>query len=305
METKIRGVGALLGALSGTFYAISGALAKLSTSLKPLTITWFRSLSISFLSCLVIIASKEKFWTYERKDYLILASIGVLGAAVNGLQFYAFFMIYLSDSITLISTAPVFIVFINCFMKKEMIRLADALLIVFCLSGIIFCTQPHFIFQSSAIDNSSNNPWGYVLSLIVALLSGILFTLIKRIEHLNVFSSVFLENIVTSMTLTPFMASSEYFSMPDNALDVVYLACLCLCSFFAFVLAYFSIIIDNPFMAAIGRTSDIVVSHFLNFFLFSAPLNGFSVFGSVLVMLSVIAPSVLNYVIQKNQLNQT
>lgn len=290
-KLKFTGIGAVVGSFSGFFYATSGLFAKLLKGrVQPDVISLSRTIFIMVYAIGMVIKRKENILGYKAKDYCILSVMAVVNISVIFAQNTVFQMINFSDAITLISSAPIFIVIFNCVCLCEMLDLTDVLTTFVCLVGVILCSQPMFLFHPGevSVDSMLN---GYSLSIMVAIGWGAVFIMIKGIEHVDVSTFLLLENGLGLMLLFGYLPFANALTMPRESFDILYLFCNSCFSLFASILLYMSLKLESAFMTSIGRTSEIALSFIFSVFIFNDDFNWMNIIGSVLVMLSIIARS--------------
>lgn len=290
---RFRGVGALLGALSGFCYAVCGTSGKiLQGSIDPIMISWACSFFVLISSGLFVLILGVKFWSYSKEDHVVILLIGLINGAFLVAQYYAFQLTNLSDAITLTATSPLFLIIINCIFRREGCRLTEAFVVVTTLVGVVCCAQPQFIFETGKL-LTKRDFLGYSLALLVAFFWAVFFILMDKVKHVDITGVVFLENVYSMICMSVLLLVFKAFDMPNTRNEYIYVVLVCLSNLFAVLLSYVSVIYDNPLMASIGRTSDISVSIVLNYVVFHVMPNAVNIIGGLMIMMSIVLPSLI------------
>lgn len=291
--SAFRGAGALLGAVSGIFYSLCATLGKLlGGNVDPIMISWCTNVSLVLSSVLLILITRGKPWSYGPKDWAKVASLGILTVIFQVMQYKTFQMIDLSEAITLTSLSPLFIILIEFFINCQRCKVMDIFVLVISLVGVVCCAQPSFIFGSGK--SLSTQQWvGYALALAVALTWALFFIAIEKLKHVDLGTLLLIHDTVSLALVSIAAAIFQEFDNFVNEESILYLSLLCVLYVFAAFFSCISVIIDNPLFASIGRTADIAVSFLINCVVFHTYANGISIFGSILIMLAIIIPTVV------------
>lgn len=128
-------------------FASMGIFAKLSGQ-NGLVIAAVASL-VSAFSILIILKKEEIKGIFTKKSWMLVL-IGLLGAANNGMYFYAFTMTKISNAVFLHYIAPAFVLVLLALVFKENISFRKALAIILGLSGLaLIVGKPNFISNES------------------------------------------------------------------------------------------------------------------------------------------------------------
>lgn len=284
------GSGALIGMLSGFFYALNGVFTKLLTgSVQPPFISWTRSVLILVTSLIFALACQKKFWVYETKVYAWLMSAGIIGTIVNVAVYFSFQMIALSTAMTIVSTCPVFVAIFSCFTTGRR-KLTDIIFILMCLTGVTLCTQPVFIFSQSR----NENILGQLLALAVALGWAVDTAIVKKVEKTDIITITIIDCLVCSTILSGYVFVYNKADFNVSATEAAILISNGVCSLFACTLLVLAIKVDSPLFSSIGRTAEIPISLLFDFLLFNAKLNWISIVGSVVVVMGILFSALIN-----------
>lgn len=284
---SFRGVGSLLGAVSGIFYALCGTFGKLlNGNVSPIMIAWCNNVSIIICAVVILLITRTHPWSYGLRDCIICSCLGVLNALFLIMQFKAFQMIDLADAITLASLSPLFIILIECKNFKFM----DCFVVFLCIVGVLLCAQPDVIFKTGK-SLTTTQMTGFALAIGVALTWALFFMTIEELKHMDIGSMLLVNNLTSFVITSAIAAFYEEFHKAVFETQLLYLSLLCISNFVALIVSHISVILDNSLYASIGRTTDIAISLVFDCVIFHAHVDTVSVFGSLVIMTGIIIPA--------------
>ena len=164
----------------------------------PIVIVCGRALFAAVTLLIILLFSKKCFRLNSRKDYLFLASIGII-YAIHWLTFFKSIQVSnVAIAVLTFSTFPIFVTFLEPFFFKEQIRLFDIMTALITLSGVSLVV-PSF--------ELSNNLTQGVLWGIGAGFTCAILTIANR-KNVEQYSSIlisFYQNLTAGIVLIPFM----------------------------------------------------------------------------------------------------
>lgn len=290
------GFGTVFGAIAGLFYACSSAVVKtIEGKVDAITVFTCRSAVLLMFSIIIILVTRRRFWIYEWTDYLTLSASTSLAVFAIVLQYKAYEFISLSTSFTIMACTPIFIAFISFVFRCKDWKATDSLVIILCIIGVVLCAQPDFIFRYFDED-ARPSTLGIGMVVLAAFARAVTFFGFRKVRHIDVPSKLFIQFSLTMVPVLVLYFAIGQQKLPEGATDVFYLILNGCFSLAAVLFFYLSVMIDSPQLAAIGRSSDIVVSFAFDVILFNSPFNWIAVLGSFFVMLSIIVPPILTVI---------
>ncbi|MBD1381763.1 DMT family transporter [Metabacillus arenae] len=166
----------------------------------PLELVWFRYI-IAFLALLIIGVVTKQSWRIEKRDWLLIFIIGLIGNTISIVTQEVGTMLSTAQMGAIItSTTPAFLVVFARIILKEKITFKKAISIILATIGV------YIIVGEAQIDLSQQ--LGGVTLLIAALTWSLMSVLIKRVpEHYSQMVVTSYAILVAIALLTPFTIS--------------------------------------------------------------------------------------------------
>ena len=235
--------------------------------------------------------------------------------------FLSFFIGYrylpLPDLTTIRYTQVIWTAIIVAVMYREKPSIAIILAILLTTVGVVFVAQPNFLFykSSDAIKKSSSNDDQRLTGLIIAIFSSVAMTLMvisNKILHLKYhvkhsiivfqFTSVFLVIVICHLFYKFYFITDRFELFKIEYLNWRYFCAsfACLAQIFASILVQKAVKREHPSIFTIAQSSDILFSILLQNLFSSIKSNLLSLFGSVLVLSSILIISGEKLIKEKN-----
>jgi len=321
----------ILQRLSGIFYAlISSFIFTLSIFVpKQLKVELFYALIPRFLFHTIILIIYMKFikhyslYKQATKQEIFLSFINIFFAITGFLTFFlAYRYLPLPDLTTIRYTQVIWTAIIIAILYREKPSIPIILGVLLTIIGVVFVAQPKFLFDKTFItkQKASIDYHQHLIGLLIAFYAALALsiTIISNkylISKYKVKQSLimFQYGFGSLCLLIIYLFYKYYFSidkiqfLKDNFLNWKYLCAssFCLLQIIQAALTQKAVKREHPSIYTICRSSDILFSILLQNIFSSVKSNLLSLFGSILVMTSILIISVSKMISEKKKTVQT
>lgn len=214
------------------------------------------------------------------------------------LSFYAFRHMPLGDASVIIFSTPVFVAIFARLFLKEQCGLINIITIMLTLIGVVLITRPSIIFTQpedefsndflSPSQSTSNRIWGSVAAVASTLFGANVYILLRALKDIHF--AVIMSNFGMFALLYTFIVCWTIGAIcwPSCGSDRILIVVLALFSFLGQILLTISLQIEQAGPVAIARCADIVFAFIWQWLFFGDKPTGYSLFGALLVVSSVI-----------------
>lgn len=285
------GIGAIMGAISGALFAMSGAFGNVLMRTKhPIFASCSRFLVSSVLCILTAVFMRAKFWKYSLRDYGLMTLNNILAATADIMIYFCIATNGLTNTIALVASYPVFVAIIARICLGIKLQDMDIISTFFCFAGVIFSTQPDFLFHPQ-ISTSFSQTIGNVLSLTASICFATSSLMMKGMTYIDATSFNLIKEVQVFM-----IVASGFLIVGVNpgcisSMDFVNMVACGSSSWFSSVILLLSMKIDSALMVSIGRTSDIAIAILIDFVVFDKQPNVTGLIGCILITISVVLPA--------------
>lgn len=294
------GIGAVIGGASGLFFAVCGLFVKLlSHRLEATALSFTRAIFMFACGVIMALVKKDRFWTSTFKDYLLLFWTGILLTVILVIQYKSFQNISLSDALTLISCSSFFIAIFNAILFKTQPSCITCMQIIGTIVGCLMCAKPDFILHPTISTN--HKLFGQGLAILVAFLLAILYICLEKGRHITISTMILSTYLIVLIVIGFQLVVTKDRIIPQNVEQAFLQIGVGTSAMAAYLLLVLSLRVDSALMSSIGRTSDIVFGVIFNFTLLGVEFDWFSFCGSMLVMFSIMVPSIVRLILTKHQ----
>jgi drug/metabolite transporter (DMT)-like permease len=201
--------------LAVLLFGMAGLFAKL-VSLPPLIIVLGRVLFAAVFLVLLLFLFKQHIKLKQRNDYAYLLFLGVLLAVHWWTFFQAIRVSTVAVGLLTFSTFPVFVTFLEPYLFKEKIRLADISLALVTFLGVLLVI-PHFRLTNHVAQGAL---WGIASGFSFAVLSILNRKFVKKYSSLVI---AFYQDSAAAVLLLPFLFLMDFTLRPKDVLLLVLL----------------------------------------------------------------------------------
>ncbi|CAM1310993.1 Uncharacterised protein at_DN0008 [Pycnogonum litorale] len=299
-EQRLHSVGLILGAISGVCYAFHGLFIRLLTnSVSPMMITLIRSAVIMIIGILILIIDYRNVKRINVRDVSLLIGAGVTSMLLEFTMSSSLQMISLSDSLTIFSSSPVFASIIGSVINRKIPTIKELVIILVTVVGVVFCVQPDFIFNKSG---TTGKKIGYIYAIVSSFMVASICHLNGLVKHVHVGINCSLVLLTATSLSMSYMIVTGTFVFPTAGKHIIYVIGMTFFGASASFTRYYGVKLGDATMTSVGRSSDIVVSLFLEILIFHNIPNVLSVGGACLIILAITMPvAVTNPVILTRQ----
>ena len=301
-KTKIEQLkGYFLAVLSALGFCISQVLMKRAKYLSPTDHSTIRYV-ITLLVMILILRYKKLNILGPRKYFKLLAVRGLIGSAAFIVYYFAIMFLSPSDTVTLIHVDIIITVIVSRVFLNEALSVVHLIAIVFTLNGIVFISKPSFIFNNETNVYAENVQTiiGIIFALLSALGTSCQYFIIKKLTNKKVHWACSViygcwTGIPMSMCISAILVHYESYHKSFVDIEIKVLPMDLLISFIAGCISLFSQVVLNiafkyeeSTRIAIAKTSDVLFSCILQYFLLNIIIDLYGLLGSCLVLLGTI-----------------
>lgn len=244
----------------------------------------------------IVIYTKQPIFPEGKRIILVLRCF--LGTTGLMLSFYAFRHMPLGDASVIIFSTPVFVAIFARLFLKEQCGLINIITIMLTLIGVVLITRPSIIFTQpedefsndflSPSQSTSNRIWGSVAAVASTLFGANVYILLRALKDIHF--AVIMSNFGMFALLYTFIVCWTIGAIcwPSCGSDRILIVVLALFSFLGQILLTISLQIEQAGPVAIARCADIVFAFIWQWLFFGDKPTGYSLFGALLVVSSVI-----------------
>lgn len=215
------------------------------------------------------------------------------------LSFYAFRHMPLGDASVIIFSTPVFVAIFARLFLKEQCGMINIITILLTLIGVVLITRPSILFTQSIdeeftndflspLPSTSNRIWGSVAAIASTLFGANVYILLRALKDIHF--AVIMSNFGAFALFYTFIICWFIGAIcwPACGSDRLLIVVLALFSFLGQILLTISLQIEQAGPVAIARCADIVFAFIWQWLFFGDKPTGYSLFGALLVVSSVI-----------------
>ncbi|CAM1329779.1 Uncharacterised protein r2_g3892 [Pycnogonum litorale] len=296
------GIGAVIGAISATFYTVSGLFVKKMTgNVSAITICFSRMLTIAVISLIIVLTKRIQFWQHNLSDYVYMHMISLAVTVQIILLYYSFQVLPLADVITIESSSPLFIAIARFVFYKRIPTILEGTMMILTVAGVILCIQPSFIFahlqqQHGEATRSSINYSLPILSVLGFSTSYLCFEKISK--EVDVTTTMLIYSLVSAVISYAYLLVIEGLKFPFDIQNVSYLGVACITSYFASQTSFLAVKVENSLMASVGRATDILISYVIDVYVFNLVPTFVTLIGAAMILFTLLLPALV-YVIKQ------
>lgn len=211
-------------------------------------------------------------------------------------SYYALRFMTLSDSCTIVMSAPVYVTFLACVFLKEPCGVFHIISIFVTMSGVVLITRPAFLFGApleGEFFTPDQNLIGALLSLISCLAVSMTFVWIRKLQKTTTsvviiwFSTFCIVMGLIVMAILHFLFQMEL-GLPVTLSDYGYCTANAFCGVSAQFFLVYSLKLEEAGLVSLVRAFDIVVSFLFQFaILKEQTIVWTSILGAVIVTMGV------------------
>lgn len=232
---------------------------------------------------------------FPKGQRIILILRCFVGTSGLMLSFYAFRHMPLADASVIIFSTPVFVSIFARLFLKEPCGLFNVLTVLLTLIGVVLITRPAAIFGNSIpslvdeqITDRHYGGVGPVAALSSTLFGANAYVLLRALKGLH-FSVIMTNFGAFAIIYTTIVTGSlGVLCWPQCGMDRLLVLALAIFSFLGQILLTLALQIEQAGPVAIARSADIVFAFVWQVMFFKEVPNGYSIFGALLVICSVI-----------------
>lgn len=235
---------------------------------------------------------------------------GFIGGMTLALLYYSFRKLPLGDATTIIFSSPVIVIALSFIFLKEPCGLLRVVVICALLLGVTLVARPPFIFQVSLVTvlraivnhqisrsqmhrNDHYDLMGYVYAIMATLFTAMNIVVMRKCH--DVHYSVIVFNLSAWTLITAiffFFVTSENhkykFDLPHDWWEWMQICAVAITGLSGQVLVAMALKIEGAAKVSVTRSLDIILAYFVQMYFFGEIPSQTSIFGAVLVLLSVI-----------------
>jgi drug/metabolite transporter (DMT)-like permease len=307
---------------SGTFYTL------ISSFLFTCATFFIKQLGVDLLDALILRSAVQTTLTYLfalYKRYPLLPGtttqklLQILccatGAAAFFLYFFAIRYIELSDVITLCYTRVVWAVVFSIFVYRERPSVSSLIALPLTLLGVVFVTQPSFLFASAVpstiTGNSKYRLIGLALAMINAVTQASNVLLFKQLVSTSKDIKPSVLNFQYSGAVFIFLFINQFYKrfVLHTGLSINYIlswryllsSIVCLVMIVVTILTQKAIKREHPAIFTLLGSADIIFALILQNIFTSKRSNFFAILGSTLVISSVIIIGISKFINERRR----
>ncbi|SPP88400.1 solute carrier family 35 member G1 [Drosophila guanche] len=286
-------LGIILATLSSLFFSLCSVIVKGLVDVNPMELAAFRFVGVLLPTIPILIYTRQPVFPEGTRVILLMRCF--MGTTGLMLSFYAFRHMPLADASVIIFSTPVFVaIFARAFLK-EPCTMFNVITINITLVGVVLITRPPFVFgdTSPPLDGTqlTGRPydiWGPVAAFSSTLFGANVYILLRALKNLH-FSVIMTNFGATALVYTLIVSASiGAVCWPSCGRDRWLVVVLGVFSFLGQILLTLSLQIEQAGPVAIARCVDIVFAFIWQMIFFGETPNGYSMFGALMVISSVI-----------------
>eukprot|EP00834_Sanchytrium_tribonematis_P003536 NODE_139_length_16235_cov_0.569038.p7 type:complete len:319 gc:universal NODE_139_length_16235_cov_0.569038:5415-6371(+) len=274
-----------LGMLSIFSASFSASLGGLIGKFASLHIHVFDLVMIRFIIQLILTSLLCYFFTVNpMKQPFILQQIfrGFLGAVTFSCAIWANANMELSSATMIRFIGPLFTMVLAKFYLQESISRLKVIGMVLGFTGMVIVSKPSFIFGTKPHPDYPMRHYAIIANLVSAIALSFSTVLTKKIiNQVNILSMMWYFAVVSAIATSPLqlikMTSSDFSSME---LPLI----MSICYFTSQLLSNLGMKFVPASVATLIQMSDVIFGLFFGVVVFREELDGYSVFGCLLVM---------------------
>ena len=288
-KKKISSLGIALSVAAGFLMACTSLTVKLAKSLPFYEMVIASGLGVVMFCPAVMVYNCQPFAPSSWKEASFVYCRAILGCGAVCMGYFAFQHISLADTTTIVFINPVWTAILGHFLLHEKWSMFDSLAMALSLVGVVLVARPSFLFPSHLSATDKWSTLSYVLSFVASLslaASYIFVRLIQRQRKASTLTFVFHFGVVSILFGFIIGVALQKLKLPDcGTLDKWYALLAGVFSFSGQVCFIYALTVERAAIVALGRATDIAFVFVLETVVFNAPINGYSLAGSVLVLL--------------------
>ncbi|XP_001359659.1 solute carrier family 35 member G1 [Drosophila miranda] len=285
-------LGIILATLSSLFFSLCSVIVKGLVDVNPMELAAFRFVGVLLPTIPILIYTRQPVFPQGTRVILLMRCF--MGTTGLMLSFYAFRHMPLADASVIIFSTPVFVaIFARAFLK-EPCTMFNVITINITLVGVVLITRPPFVFGETTpppdeqLTGRPYDIWGPVAAFSSTLFGANVYILLRALKNLH-FSVIMTNFGATALVYTLIVcASIGAVCWPSCGRDRWLVLVLGVFSFLGQILLTLSLQIEQAGPVAIARCADIVFAFIWQMIFFGETPNGYSLFGALMVISSVI-----------------
>lgn len=286
-------LGIILATLSSLFFSLCSVIVKGLVDVNPMELASFRFIGVLLPAIPIVIYTKQPVFPEGKRIILLLRCF--MGTTGLMLSFYAFRHMPLADASVIIFSTPVFVAIFARLFLKEQCSFFNIITIILTLIGVILITRPPFVFgdaspslEEERFSGKRYDIWGPVAAISSTLFGANVYILLRALKGLH-FSVIMANFGAFALIYTLIVCwSIGAICWPACGYDRFLVIILALFSFLGQILLTLSLQLEQAGPVAIARCADIVFAFIWQMIFFGEPPTGYSLFGAILVVSSVI-----------------
>ena len=286
-KKKVSSLGIALSVAAGFLMACTSLTVKLAQSLPFYEMMIARGLGVLMFCPAAMVYNCQPFAPSTWKEASFVYCRAILGCGAMCMAYFAFQHISLADATTIIFINPVWTAILAHFLLHEKWSMFDSLAMTLSFVGVVLVARPSFLFPSHL---SATNKWStlsYVLSLVASISLAASYIFVRLIQRkTSALTFVFHYGVVSILYGFVIGAALQKLKLPDcGTLDKWHALLAGAFSFSGQVCFVYALTVERAAIVALGRATDIAFVFVLEIIVLNAPINGYSLAGSVLVIL--------------------
>ncbi|XP_022215966.2 solute carrier family 35 member G1 [Drosophila obscura] len=286
-------LGIILATLSSLFFSLCSVIVKGLVDVNPMELAAFRFVGVLLPTIPILIYTRQPVFPEGKRVILLMRCF--MGTTGLMLSFYAFRHMPLADASVIIFSTPVFVaIFARAFLK-EPCTMFNVITINITLVGVVLITRPPFVFGDTSppqdgtqLTGRPYDIWGPVAAFSSTLFGANVYILLRALKNLH-FSVIMTNFGATALVYTLIVSASiGAVCWPSCGRDRWLVVVLGVFSFLGQILLTLSLQIEQAGPVAIARCVDIVFAFIWQIIFFGETPNGYSLFGALMVISSVI-----------------
>ncbi|XP_034665302.1 solute carrier family 35 member G1 [Drosophila subobscura] len=286
-------LGIILATLSSLFFSLCSVIVKGLVDVNPMELAAFRFVGVLLPTIPILIYTRQPVFPEGTRVILLMRCF--MGTTGLMLSFYAFRHMPLADASVIIFSTPVFVaIFARAFLK-EPCTMFNVITINITLVGVVLITRPPFVFGDTSpppdgtqLTGRPYDIWGPVAAFSSTLFGANVYILLRALKNLH-FSVIMTNFGATALVYTLIVSASiGAVCWPSCGRDRWLVVVLGVFSFLGQILLTLSLQIEQAGPVAIARCVDIVFAFIWQMIFFGETPNGYSMFGALMVISSVI-----------------
>ena len=282
--------GIVMSVAAGFFMACTSLMVKLAQSLPFYEVLAIRGLGLFLCSLPIMIYFFQPIIPTTWKETGLVYGRAILASgAIYGLYF-SFQYISLADATTILFINPVWTAILAYFLLREKWSKYDSLALALSLTGVVLVARPSFLFPTQQSITSTNVTFrniSYAITFIGSFGLALSFILVRKsCTATPPLTFVFHYGLTCIVFGLLGGTSLQGLKFPNCGTQDNWYALLAMAFSFAGQGCFiYALSIEQAAIVAMGRATDIVFVLILEVIFLNVPINGFTLAGSVIVLL--------------------